>query len=219
MGLEARRVVRRATRWLLRRWLLRNRSEKLDIAEMVAYFSEDVTSVYRRLPKLLLGEDKAVIDKRYAALIEEGVPTELALRIASVRSVSHALNIIELANLYHEEVFRVAKIYFMIADRLHLFRFREIINAFSADDHWAVLARAVYKGDLDWIQRELTVHIFLNTKSRSIPGKIKEWLQKHQNLIQRWENILTDLRSTESKNFALLFVAMRALRDLVGSIM
>jgi glutamate dehydrogenase len=206
---EAIRLVRRSVRWLLR-----NRRTKLDIAATVAHFTQDIAALYRRLPKLVLGADKEAMDNRQRDLIERGVPAPIALKVASTTPIFHALNIIEAATTYQEEVFRVAKIYFMLADRLELFWIRERINVFPIDNRWGILARTAYKGDLDWIQRELTVRVLLDTKSRSIPGKIKEWWTKHESQIQRWQTILTEMRSADPKDFAILFVAIRELFDL-----
>lgn len=211
INVEAIRLIRRASRWLLR-----HRRGELDIAGTISHFSDYVAAIYARLPKLLLGADKKAMNNQQKALMEQYVPSELALCIAGMPPLFHALNIVEAATTYHEEVFRVAKIYFMLADRLDLFWFREKINTYPVSDHWAILARAGYKGDLDWLQRELTVRVLLDTKARSIPGKINEWFSKHEPMIQRWQNILAAVRSAEKKDFAILFVAIRELFDLAA---
>jgi glutamate dehydrogenase len=209
MMLEARRIVRRATRWFLR-----NRRTKIDIGETRSVFLAHVKSVASRMHKLLLGSDGGNLDKTANSLIEKGVPEDIALRLASASPLYHSLNIIEAATTYKVEVFRVAKIYFMLVDRLDLFWFRDQINAYPVTSRWSVLAKAAYKGDLDWIQRELTVGVLLNTKARSIPGKLNAWFSQHEGLITRWKSIVTDLRSAETKEFAILFVAIRELLDL-----
>ena len=209
---EAVRLVRRGVRWLLR-----NRRTKIDIIATIDQFKKHIDEMLERLPKLLLGADKEVMDAHQKRLIEQHVPPEIAQKIASTATIYHALNIVEAATSQNVGVFRVAKTYFMLADRLNLFWFRERINAYPVDNHWMVLARAAYKGDLDWIQRELTVKVLLDTESRSIPGKITEWLTKHKGLIKRWESILSDMRSADIKEFAILFVAVRDLLDLTRS--
>ncbi len=211
MNSDVIQLVRRATRWFLR-----SRREKLDILATIDHFSEHVDALYTRLPKLLLGADKEGMDQRQKELLEKKVPADVAVRIASTIPIYHALNIVEAATTHNEEVFRVAKIYFMLADRMDLFWFRERLNTYPVDSRWAVLARAAYKGELDWVQRELTVRVLLETRSRSIPGKIKEWLGKHDVMIQRWQSILADMRSAETKDFAILFVAIRELFDLAA---
>ena len=212
INVEAIRLVRRATRWLLR-----HRRNDLDIASTIVHFQDHVTEIYIRLPKLLLGADRAAMDEQQRALVSKNVPPELALRIAGTAPLFHALNIVEAATTYHEEVFRVAKIYFMLVDRLDLFWLRRRMNTYPVDDRWSVLARARYKGDLDWIQRELTVRVLLDTKARSILGKIKEWLTRHEIMIRRWQAILAAMRNADKRDFAILFVAIRELFDLAAS--
>lgn len=209
MFVDVTRLVRRAARWLLR-----NSRGKINITATIDQYAAHIADISNRLPKLLLGDDKDVLDARQQKLMEQKVPADIALKVASTSAIYHALNIVEAAMSQDVEVFRVAKIYFMLADRLNLFWFRERINEYPIDNRWAVLARAAYKGDLDWIQRELTVKVLLDTKARSIPGKINEWLSRHENLIQRWQSILTDMRSADTKEFAILFVAIRDLLDL-----
>ena len=50
--------------------------------------------------------------------------------------------------------------------------------------------------------------------ARSIPGKLKDWFKMHERLINRWSGILLDLRHAETREFTILFVAIRELLDL-----
>ena len=207
---EVVRLVRRATRWFLR-----NRREAVDIAETIAEFSDKVSGLYRRLPKILLGTDKENFNKHRAKLVDAGVPEELASKLASNEPMYHALNIIEAALANDIDVNHVARIYFGLVDRLELLWFREQINAYPVENSWSVLAKAAYKGDLDWIQRELAMRVLnLQSKAKSINGKLNAWFEKHEALIDRWESILSDLRSAEAKDFAILVVATRELNDI-----
>nr|WP_230206126.1 NAD-glutamate dehydrogenase [Coxiella-like endosymbiont of Amblyomma americanum] len=206
------RLIRRATRWLLR-----HRRDAFNVSSTILHFQDHITAIYMRLPKLLLGADKLTMDEQKNVLISQNVPPALALRIAGITPLFHALNIVEAATTYHEEIFRVAKIYFMLVDRLDLCWFRNRINSYPVDNRWSALARSGYKGDLDWIQQELTVRVLLDTNSRSIPGKIKEWLARHDDITQRWQAILAAMHNTDEKDFAILFVAIRELFHLAAN--
>lgn len=206
--LDAVDLVRRATRWLLR-----NR-KSIQIEDGIDEFFATTQGIMKRLPKLLLGADKEVLDKRIDELTQQKVPLEIATKMASTMSLYHALNIAEAAKSHDVEVFRVAKIYFMLVDRLNLLWFRTQVNNYPVGDHWTILAKAAYKGDLDWAQRALTASVLTNTMERSIPGKVNSWLVHREAQISRWHRILADLRSADAKEFAILFVALRELLDL-----
>ena len=204
------RLVRRATRWFLR-----NRREHMDIEKTINHFCHHVLGLSRRLPKLILGDDKARLEEYRDALIAANVAPEIALKIAGTTAIYHALNIIEAASVENADVYHVAKIYFILVDRLDLLWFRDQINEFSVDSHWTVLAKAAYKGDLDLIQRELTLGVLhLDVKSKSITARINAWFNQYKPLIARWQSILGDIRSTQVKDFEIFSVAIRGLSEL-----
>src|SRR3990167_3029794 len=206
---EVIRLVRRATRWLLRNW-----REQILIPKMIAHFEPHIKGLYKRLPKLLLGSDKEDVDLRRDQLITAQVPEEIATRIASVRSMYHALNIIEVANAHAADVYQVAQTYFTLVDRLDLHWFRDKINDHPVTHRWSVLAKAAFKADLDWMQRELTTSVIQFSDAKSVTQRVDAWLSHHEDLIARWRLILSDLRSTELTDFSIVSVGMRELFDL-----
>lgn len=205
------RAVRRAVRWFLR-----NRRDKFDIMQTIEQFSTATHEIQQRLPKLLLGHGKEQFDADVATYCAANVPAATAIRAATMARLYHALNIVEAARTHQVELFRVAKIYFMVVDRLDLLWFRDQINEFPVSSHWSVLAKASYKGDLDWVQRELTVSV-IRCEARSIPGKISEWFERHQQAVARWNAIVADMRSSDTVEFAVLFVALKELIELAGA--
>ena len=208
---EVIRLVRRATRWLLRNW-----REQILIPKMIAHFEPHIKGLYKRLPKLLLGSDKEDVDLRRDQLITAQVPEEIATRIASVRSMYHALNIIEVANAHAADVYQVAQTYFTLVDRLDLHWFRDKINDHPVTHRWSVLAKAAFKSDLDLIQRELTASVIgFDQGVKNMMHRVDIWLKDHDDLIARWRFMLTDLRSEEISDFSIVSVAMRELFDLV----
>lgn len=203
-------LIRRSSRWLLRQ---KNIHRNIPMA--IERFKQPVEKLFQRLPKLLLGNTKEIFDKEQQSLEDSGVPAELALKIAGMKGMYHAWNIVTLALEQDVELFRVAKIYIMIADRLDLFWFREQIDAYPSGTRWAILAKASYKGDLDNIQRDLTRAIIeFETKARSIPGRLRAWIEHHADTIDRWNTILASLRGMDAKDFAILSIAIRNLKDL-----
>ncbi len=211
---EVARLVRRATRWILR-----NRRNENDIPALIAQFGPPIQTLYKRLPKLLLGSDKEHMDMRRDELIVAHVPEEIAARIASVRSMYHALNVVQAADAHNAEVYSVAQIYFTLVDRLDLHWFRDKITDHPVTNRWSVLAKAAFKGDLDWIQRELTAGVIQSTGSaKTVPMRVDAWLNKRSELITRWQAILTDLRNEEMADFSIFSVAIRELFDLARAV-
>ncbi len=204
------RLVRRGARWFLR-----NERKSMNIQETIDHFTASVDLLFKRLPRLLLGADKTRMEKSRDELVAANVPMELATKVASARPMYHALNIIEAATRHQADVYQVAVIYFTLVDRLELFWFREQIDKNPVDDRWSVLAKAAFKSDLDWAQRELTIGVLnLDVEAKNKGARVNVWFEKHKGLIDRWNTVLTDLRSATNKDFAILSVAVRELLDL-----
>lgn len=210
MMIDIMRLGRRATRWILL-----NKRHYYDVDEMVTHFDVHLRKFSKILPTIMFGQEKENLEEREQYLISEGVPEEVAKMIAATRPLYSALNIIEAATTNGVDVVEVAKIYFKLMARLELIWFREKINDYPVDNHWAVLARADYKGDLDYLQRVLAVSV-INTPcdSTRIEDRLERWFEVNKKYVARWKSILGELRASSSNEFAMLTVAMRDLLQL-----
>ena len=81
--LEGRRLVERASRWLLG-----NRPRQLDIASTVRHFRPGAMALYASITRLLAPEDAEPLARRADELREQGIPEDLATRVARCRSCS-----------------------------------------------------------------------------------------------------------------------------------
>ncbi len=210
-------LVRRASRWLLRQF-----QEHLDIHEIITGFADPIVHLFRRLPKYILGEDKASLETRQETLIAANVPHDIALRIACIEPIYHALNIVEVATKKMIDIKHVAQVYFILIDRLRLIWFRRQINAYEGgDSYWVFLAKSSYKADLDVLERQLTAEVLrhIHPETENVEEQVDAWLDRRRHLVERWRNILTDLRSIGVKEFAVISVAIRVLANLaqIGS--
>lgn len=210
MLIEIVRLIRRTTRWLLR-----NRSKKFDITGTISLFSGHVNNLREHLLEHITGADAEYIKEREKELVTAKVPKEIASQIAGLRAIFSALNIVEAASTHSESISDVMTVYFQLAEKLELTWFREQINNFDVSNHWTVLARAAFKGDLDWLQRALTVAVLhQKPRSRNVKLLLESWLDKQQRFITRWQRLIDDLRSSSANDYAMLTVAVRELTDL-----
>lgn len=212
MMLEGVNLVRRALRWLLR-----DQQDLTNMQAIIDHFNDRISGLFNRLPKLLVGRDREAYQARKQQLMLANVPELIAAKVAGATPLYHALNIVEAASDSDCEINRVAKIYFMLVDRLELLSIRDYINAYPVDSQWAVLARASFKADLDWVQREMTVDVLrFDTLARSIPGRIAAWLEHNEEMVSRTRKVIADLRNTDVPDFAILSVAIKELMELAN---
>jgi glutamate dehydrogenase len=91
------------------------------------------------------------------------------------------------------------------------------MNAYSIENQWDELARSGYRDDLDRVQKKLTVSV-LKAKLKKLHGqatgdRIDNWVEQNKYLVDRWENLLAEIKSSPNVAFVTYSVVLRELFD------
>ncbi|MDP8952692.1 MAG: NAD-glutamate dehydrogenase [Actinomycetota bacterium] len=213
MLLDARRLVERATRWLLR-----NRRPPLDIAATTSYFSQGAKELVERIPELMLDSDRETLMRATKKLVEENVPPDLAKRVATLNSTFSALDVVDVASATDKPLEAAAAVYFTLGDRLKLHWLRQHIEALPRDNRWRTLARAALRDDLYNQQATLTREI-LKSVPEGLPAsdRIDAWIEANRGAAERTMQVLRDINSSGTFDLSTLPVALREIRNLITS--
>ncbi|MFD9305616.1 NAD-glutamate dehydrogenase [Streptomyces sp. NPDC060048] len=209
--LHSRRLVERGTRWLLN-----NRPQPLQITETIAFFAERVERVWSDLAKLVRGADlewyEAVMDE----LIGEGVPEELAAKVAGFSSAFPTLDIVAISDRTGVEPLAVAEVYYDLADRLDITQLMDRIIELPRADRWQSMARASIREDLFSAHAALTADVLTVGNGTSTPEeRFKAWEEKNAAIIGRARTTLDEIQGSDDFDLANLSVAMRTMRSLL----
>jgi glutamate dehydrogenase len=208
--LEARRLIERATRWLLRK-----RRRALDIAATIEDFAGGARRLADALPGALVDADRVAWDERETALREDGVPAELAARAASMGALFAALDITEVAETVDRSIEDVAAMHFRLGAQLHLHWLRDRIAELSRDDRWHAMARAALRDDLFTLHRELTADLLRETADGSADDRLAAWVEDNSLAHRRSMGIIEDIRTSGRADLTTLPVALREVRSLI----
>ncbi|WP_028387863.1 NAD-glutamate dehydrogenase [Legionella fairfieldensis] len=204
------RLLRRVTRWFLR-----NQRTSLDISAAVKLYTPTMNELKKALPQVFGEANRKHYEDNFNEYIELGIPTGLAHELTLTRSLFSAMDIIEAARHLHIDVAKVAEAYFGIDEFLDLSWIRSQIIVHPTENHWESLSREALRDDLDWQQRLLTVGIIrFDEKQKDFIKSFNAWSETHKALIERWHQILSDLRASTTLNYTMFFVAIRELLDL-----
>ena len=207
---EGRKMIERSALWFLR-----NRRQPLDIAATVSHFAPGIASLAQELPKLLAPADSDSLDRLAERFTAEGVPAELATRVASLDALFSGLNVIEVATACGETVEAVAAVYFALGYKLDLHWLRDQIAKLPAETHWQTLAQGALRDDLYSEQRELTAEVLKpGTEDGDAEALIDTWMEENRSAVERANSILSDLKEAETLDIAMLSVALREIRNL-----
>lgn len=214
MLLHVKRLLRRATRWLLR-----NRRTQLDVKSCISYFGGGVAKIVDVIPALMVGVSREYMDNLTAQFVAAGLSPAVASRIAGCRAMYTALNIVDLATEHKFDLVEAAKVFFAVGAKLELAWFRDQLNAHSLEDYWDSIARASLRDDLDVQQRIVTISILQHNKDiKNIDKRFETWMSHYEPLLQRWSQVLVSMRGAATLSFIMFYVAVRELYDITSVI-
>ena len=209
--LEARKLMERATRWLLV-----NRRAPFGIAETVSFFTAGVATVRSAIPKLLSGRDLAGYEERRASFAARGVPAALADEVAAMVPSYSAFDIVTSAAMTGRGVEETAAVYFAVADRLQIGRLRDLIVALPREDRWSSMARSALRDELYGAHAALTRDV-LAVGGHGVAGeRVAAWESRNASAVERAAGTLGEIWESERFTFTTLSVATRVIRTLVA---
>jgi glutamate dehydrogenase len=213
--LEGRKLTERAARWLLH-----NRRPPFDIQATVGFFADGVRTVRSGLPKLLTGRDLSGVEERRDSYLNQGVPLDLAERVAAMVPTYAAFDIVQVAASAGRGIEETAEVYFDLADRLQITRLRDRITALPRDDRWSTMARAALRDDLYAALASLTQDV-LGVSGPEVPRSPEErlavWVSRNEAAVGMAAQTLGEIWESERFTFTTLSVALRAVRTLVAA--
>jgi glutamate dehydrogenase len=210
MLIAGRRLVERATRWLVRAY-----PQPIDIEATTAHFLPGARMLAEALPGVLEGLDAESFEQRLHELGEAGVPAALARRVASMQSVLYVFDIVEDGLVTERSQPEVMGTYFKLGSLLGIDWLRDRILELPRADRWQALARAALRDDLYRLHRSLTRDVLLAGRGDNGGRSIDAWRADNEEAVERALKVLSDVKASGSYDTTTLPVALRELKGLV----
>ena len=210
MFLDINRLLDRATMWFLR-----NGVGDVPLAASVERFQAGISQLASGLASTLPAHYREDLTVRAQVYEQEGVPKDLARRVAGLVNLAPGTDIVMLAEQRGLKVCDVAALYFAVGSRFRLGRLRGACEALHSESHWQKLAVAALIEEVFAHQYNLTAQVIDIAKTISDPDKaIKMWADKYQGAIDRTEQLLKELWAGDINDLSMIAVASRALKSL-----
>jgi glutamate dehydrogenase len=211
MLIEARRLVERATRWLVRA-----NPRRIDIEATTRRFEPGVKLLEGALPGVLDDNDRDAFTARATELEGAGVPAGLAAKVAGMPSMISVFDIVEVAAATGRDQAAVMSVYSQLGSRLELNWLRDRIIELPRANRWQALARAALREDLYSVHRMLTQEILESAGGDAdAEAAIDAWSQPNAAAVERHIAMLSDINASRVYDTTTLPVALREVRSLV----
>jgi glutamate dehydrogenase len=165
---------------------------------------------------ILAEDDRTFVEERLAHLTESGVPQALAQRVAQAPALVSSLDIVRIAAELKMKVEDAGRTYYAVGEAFHLDWLRDGARALIGDSHWDRLAVFAIIEDLYGHQRDLTTAILSMAKGVIGAEAIATWRETRGADLARADSLFADLRQVGKLELAMLAVANRTLRSLIG---
>jgi glutamate dehydrogenase len=196
-------------------WFLRHSDATDALGSEIARLSHAVGAVVASLDSVIGEEDGRRVELLAGELVASGVPADLARQVASVDLWYAALDICDAAGAAARSIDCVARLYFMLSERLAVAWLRERIGLLPSHTQWQTLARAGLRDDLEEQLRSLTAAVLDRTPGAEEPAALLGvWEEAHRSELVRVLQVLADVQAAKSPDLAMLSVALRELRRL-----
>jgi glutamate dehydrogenase len=196
--------------------LLRSYKECLDMGRLKARFHDGAAELWDAMPRPLANHDKLEFERRVRHFTKEGVPLDLAQRVAGLGPMAAALDIIDVARTTETDIVSVAWVYSALNHSLDLDWIRRQIDALSVQTHWHLLARTKLLAALSRHRRDITAEVLRSRRKQGTPrGILEHWTRQNRTLLDRHAQIIAEFKAGKLFDFAILSLVVAGVGDLL----
>jgi glutamate dehydrogenase len=208
---------------LLRRetvWMLRNVPADAPLDETVAQYREGIDALKGTFSGLVSSVEREGVEARIGALVQAGVPNDLADDAGALPLFATITDMVALARETGIPLDAVAGAYFAAGAALGIDRLREQAQRVNPSGHWDALSLSRIEDDLFAIQRMVAAKAL-----KSVPpgngatretgqSRVAAWAEAARSGIDRARALIADLERDGAFTAAKLALATAQLRDL-----
>jgi glutamate dehydrogenase len=194
-------------------WFTGSRFAQAPVQQAVERFTQPLAELERLLPEVLPPSYREDWDHTVTHLNQEGVPEDLALRLANTRALGAALDIAELAEAAKVGLAEAATVYYLCGERFRMLWLYAAINEMSTVGKWQSLARVNLRDDAYRIHRQLALRV-LSHPGDNAQARFEDWIAANERHVKFSSERLAELQGTGAKEFTTLAVAVREIRKL-----
>ncbi len=203
-------LVETTSRW----WLVQEAGARIGTTV------EDASGAFAELTAAIdrVGSDswREEHEQHVRRLMEEGVPQAIARRHAFQSELVHGPDIISVARESGRPVEEVARIFFLLGERLEIdwleFRLEEMQVA-TKWQRWAVQSM---EDDVFLVRRQLAERLIDEAAGLPVEEAVGAFLERRAERVARLERFMRTLKTESATDLAQLTVGLRQIRSLIG---
>jgi len=197
----------------LTRWLLAHRREYGEVGKAVRRLQPLLRELSQVTPAALEGLDRSRYLERCSSYTGMGLPPRLAENLAALEPLQVALDLVQLMRSRAAGARAVVRAHFGLGAQLGLDWLHAAISQLPASGGWGSAARARLQSV------SLAAHLRLSAAALEPAPRTRRVTRAAaaRGALERWEQVLRDLRALATPDLAALTVAVEALESLAST--
>ena len=198
-------------------WLIEQHGDSLDIVKTVEQLKDGMANIYSRSNSYVSKASRARIEQAEQEWLDQGVPDKLASRMSLLLLTRPALDIVDLAADRKRDVIESARMYSAFNDALGIHFLHNSVEDLRVSGRWQAMARSNLREDFYMLRRELGDKLLTRRGTRDSREVARRWLAKREARVQKFKNMVAEMKLRGNIDFATLSVAAQELRNLIST--
>lgn len=205
-----RKLMERAMHWFL------SIDEQLQTEKDVLSYEQGIEQLKNLLSDVVPEESGKHIDAEVDRLIQQGVPSGLALNIVTMDMMYLCLDVIWLNKNSAHPMQDCARVFFSLLEAMDLLWLRDQINRLPRGNVWESLARRTSREEFNVVSCTLSLSV-LDLPGQQWQEKLDSWFRSYDTAIDRYRKLLAMVRSEPAIELEKVTVLLKELQDIAGS--
>jgi glutamate dehydrogenase len=195
------------------RWYLEN-AHGADLGTAIATGREGFGRLVALLPEL--DERREALSSAAAALVEQGVPDEMAHAHAYLTALGYAPDVIAAAGSVGRSVEDAGRAFVLLEDRVQIAWIEEQLDALPVSTRMQRWALQALRDDLWRARRKLACKAFDDAPGAPVEEAVERFVEAHPEAMQRLADLARAMAGEGGADLAGLTLAVRQLRALAS---
>ena len=206
------RVLERTTRWVLQ-----NVEPEVSPAQIVDENLEGLAMLRESFGEFVTGEERTLFEARVREIQDVGAEATFSRRLITLRFLDQLLEILGIARETESDVVGTAHAYYRASELFDVPWLRRCTFAAAGDDQWEHRAAQVLSEDLSRAHRRVVVGVMSEADGpESVAAATERVLKARARDVERFRDIVSEMKTEGSVGLAAVSVAIRELSALAG---
>ncbi|MFD6859696.1 NAD-glutamate dehydrogenase [Rhodococcus sp. NPDC060090] len=209
--LESRRVLDRASRWLLS-----SRPQPLAVGAEISRYRQLFANLAPQVGEWMRGHHVRNLEERTEHILAQHAPPDLVAMVYRLLDQFPLLDVVDIADIAEREEAEVAELYYAMDAHLGIDRLLSAVTELERGDRWHSLARLALRDELYGSLRSLVLDVLAGAEPGEMcPEMIEDWEMSNGSRLVRARSALDEIFASGSLDLAILSVAARQIRSMV----